>query len=62
VRLGYALFRDRSRLPAYAEAWRLAGRALAKRRLIQRRRGQAPAPAPVPVSPAPLPARAGSKG
>ena len=39
VRLGYALFRDRSRLPAYAEAWRLAGRAFAKRRLIQGRRG-----------------------
>ena len=37
VRLGYALLRDRSRLPAYASAARLARRAWHKRRHIQAR-------------------------
>jgi GT2 family glycosyltransferase len=37
VRLGHACLRDPSRLPAYAHAWRLVGRAWAKRRVIHRR-------------------------
>ena len=37
MRFGYALLRDRSRFPAYSDAARLAGRAWAKRRLIQKR-------------------------
>jgi GT2 family glycosyltransferase len=60
VRLGYALFRDPGRLPAYAEAWRLAGRALAKRRLIQGRRGLPRTfftPAPLLPKMLPTPAR-----
>jgi GT2 family glycosyltransferase len=59
VRLAGALLRDPGRLPAYAEAWRLAGRALAKRRLIQRRRRRVPAWATAPATaaaPAPAPA------
>ncbi len=59
VRLGYALLRDRGRLPAYAEAWRLLGRAFAKRRWIQARRGLPPwEEASVAVSGAALPAGA----
>jgi GT2 family glycosyltransferase len=38
MRLGFALLRDRDVLPAYRDAWRLAGRALAKRRALQPRR------------------------
>ncbi len=37
LRFGHALIRDRSRIPAYASAYRLAGRAWGKRRLIQQR-------------------------
>jgi len=37
VRLGYALLRDRERIPAYREAWRVAGRAFAKRRKLMQR-------------------------
>ncbi|MGH0034805.1 MAG: hypothetical protein ACQGVK_07225 [Myxococcota bacterium] len=48
LRLGFALLRDRAVLPAYAQAWRLRGRAFAKRRVIQaraarrRRSGESP--------------------
>jgi len=37
LRLGFALLRDREILPAYRDAWRLAGRAWRKRRLLQAR-------------------------
>ena len=40
LRLGFALLRDQAVLPAYADAWRLAGRALRKRRVLQRRLGE----------------------
>lgn len=35
LRLGYALLRDPAVLPGYVQAWRLSGRALQKRRLLQ---------------------------
>ena len=37
ARLVFALIRDPEILPAYGEAWRLAPRAWAKRRVLQRR-------------------------
>jgi GT2 family glycosyltransferase len=37
ARFAFALLRDRAMLPAYREAWRLAPRAWAKRRVLQRR-------------------------
>ena len=37
LRLGFALLRDRAMLPAYRDAWRGLGRALHKRRVLQRR-------------------------
>ncbi len=45
VRLGYALLRDRERIPAYRDALRFAGRAWRKRRTIMRRAQQVAAPA-----------------
>lgn len=37
LRLGFAILRDRAMLPAYLGAWRGLGRALHKRRILQRR-------------------------
>jgi GT2 family glycosyltransferase len=37
LRLGFVLLRDPALLPAYRDAWRLRGRAMARRRLLQSR-------------------------
>ena len=47
MRLGFALLRDPQVLPGYADAWRLRGRALGKRRTLQQRvRDRRTTPAP----------------
>ena len=42
LRLGHAAIRDPQILPAYADAWGLAGRAFHKRRILRARRARGP--------------------